>query len=189
VELRHPLWRTQSLVVAPAGAGRGYTVDITDRAGVTLATCDAEGAVRDQLGEQLLAAPLDWQGRRDKALSAVIEIADPEGRALGTGRIVKYGMGPRSRKATIAVVDPHGAEAVRLEPRDKRGEQLAVTTNGTELGTVAVSTVKQGFLRKAHVYELELTGRIPDELRPLVLAAAIRYDALLNAIVTASRRD
>jgi hypothetical protein len=119
----------------------------------------------------------------------VIEIADPDGRALGAGRVIKYGIGPRARKATIAIEDPHGVEAARLEPRDKRGEQLAVTTNGTELATVTVSQVKRGFLRKSRVYVVDLERPIPDELRPLVVATAIRYDALLAAVASASMRD
>jgi hypothetical protein len=189
MEQRHAFWRTPSLTVSPSGSGRGYSVEIKDSAGAPLATCDAEGAVRDQSGGDLLVAPLRWQGRGDQPTDAGIEIADPDGRALGAGRVVKYGVGPRARKATIAIVDPQGTEAARLEPRDKRGQELAVTTNGSELATVAVTEVKSGFLRKSRVYTVELEGPIPDELRPLVLATAIRYDALLRAVVSASARD
>ena len=189
MEKRHPFWRTPSLIVSPSGSGRGYTVEITDQTGGVLATCNAEGVVRDQSGEQLLAAPLRWHGRGDRPTDAGIEVADPAGRGLGAGRVVKYGVGPRARKATIAMIDPQGDEAARLEPRDKRGEQLAVTTNGSELATVAVNVVKTGFMRKSRVYAVDLAAAIPDPLRPLVLATAIRYDALLNAVAAASTRD
>jgi hypothetical protein len=189
MEQRHPFWRAPSLILSPSGSGHGYTVEITDQAGTVLATCDAEGAVRDPSGDALMVAPLRWQGRGERPTDAGIEVADPEGHALGAGRVVKYGVGPRARKATIAVVDAQGAEAARLEPRDKRGEQLAVTTNGTELATLAVQVVKTGFMRKSRVYTVEMAAAIPDELHPLVLATAIRYDALLNAVVSASARD
>jgi hypothetical protein len=189
MEQRHPLWRTPSLIVSPSGSGSGYTAEIKDQTGALLATCDAGGTVRDQSGDGLLVAPLRWEGRGDRPTDAGIEVTDPEGRGLGVGRVVKYGVGPRARKATIAMIDPDGGEAARLEPRDKRGEQLAFTANGSELATVAVNVVKQGFLRKSRVYTVELPGEIPDALRPLVLATAIRYDALLNAVVAASARD
>ena len=189
MERRHPFWRTRSLVVEPTGSGRGYAVEIKDRAGAPLATCDAEGAVLDGSGDELLAVPLRWKGRGEKPTDASIEITDPDGRTLGEGRVVKYGVGPRARKATIMIVDPQGGEAACLAPRDKRGEQLAVTTDGAELATVGVDLVKRGFLRKSRVYTVDLTEQLPDTLRPLVLATAIRYDALLNAVVAASARD
>ena len=52
--------------------------------------------------------------------------------------MVKYGLGPRARKATVMLVDSQGGEAACLAPRDKRGEQLAVTTDGAELAPVGV---------------------------------------------------
>jgi len=102
---------------------------------------------------------------------------------------VKYGLGPRARKATVAVSDGQGGEAARLEPRDKRGEQLALTAGGSELASIDVAVVKRGFLRKGRVYTVVLAEQIPDEVRPLALAVAIRYDALLNAVTAAAARD
>jgi hypothetical protein len=188
MERRHPFWRAQSLVVAPTGAGRGYAAEIKDAAGAPVATCDAEGTVRDVSGDELLTAPVRWHGRRDRGLNAGIEIA-AGGRALGEGRVVKYGLGPRARKATIEISDAQGGATARLEPRDKRGEELAVTANGADLATVAVAVVKKGFLRKSRVYTVDLAEPMPEDLRPLVLAATIRYDALLDAVAAASMRD
>ncbi|MGH2979675.1 MAG: hypothetical protein ACRDLQ_08570 [Solirubrobacterales bacterium] len=189
MERSHPFWRAPSFTVTPSGSGRGYTVEVKDQAGATLATADAEGTIRDRSGDVLLIAPLRWQDRGDRPTDAGIEVADAQGRPLGSGRVVKYGVGPRARKATMTIVDPQGGETARLEPRDKRGEQLAVAANGAELATVAVAQVKSGFMRKSRVYTVDLSGEIPDELRPLLLAASVRYDALLNAVVAASARD
>lgn len=189
MERKHPFWRAPSFTVVPSGTGRGYSAEIKDQAGATLATSDAEGTIRDVAGDVLLSAPLRWRDRGDRPTDAGIEVTDAEGRALGSGRVVKYGVGPRTRKATMAIVDPQGGEAARLEPRDKRGEQLTVAANGAELATVAVAQVKSGFMRKSRVYTVDLSGAVTDELRPLVLAASVRYDALLNAVVAASARD
>lgn len=186
---RHALWDARRLIASPSGSGRGYAVEIKDESGAPIATCDATGAVRDDSGVELLAAPLRWEGRGQRPTDAGIQISDSEGRTLGAGRVVKYGLGPRARKATISIVDPQGVEAARLEPRDKKGEQLVVTTNGTELATVAVAVVKTGFLRKSRSYTVDLTEQLADPLRPLVVATAIRYDALLGAVMSASERD
>jgi hypothetical protein len=186
---RHPLFRTPSLTVTPSGAGSNYRVEVADSGGAPVATCDAAGAVRDTGGRELLAAPLRWDGRGDKPTDAAIEVRAADGRPLGTGRVVKYGLGPRARKATVAVIDGQGGEAARLEPRDKRGEQLALTADGTQFASIDVAVIKRGFLRKGRVYTVALAEQIPDDMRPLALALAIRYDALLNAVASAAARD
>ena len=179
VEQRHPFWRAPSLILSPSGSGHAYAVEITDQLGTVLATCDAEGAVRDRSGEQLMIAPLRWHGRGDRPTDAGIEVADPAGRGLGAGRVVKYGLGPRARKATIALTDPQGDEAARLEPRDKRGEHLAVITNGSELATVAVNVVKTGFMRKSRVYAVNLVAAPAGEGSSVASAvAALAPDAV-----------
>jgi hypothetical protein len=81
------------------------------------------------------------------------------------------------------------AATERLEPRDKRGEQLTLTADGSQVASIAVAVVKRGFLRKGHVYTVALADEMPEALRPLALAVAIRYDALLNAVVSATARD
>ena len=186
---RHPLFRTPSLTVTPSGSGRGYRVEVTDSGGAPVATCDAAGAVRDTAGREVLAAPLRWDGRGEKPTDAALDVRAADGRPLGTGRVVKYGLGPRSRKATVALTDGGGGEAARLEPRDKRGEQLVLTAGGSELASIDVAVVKRGFLRKGRVYTVALADEIPAEMRPLALAVAIRYDALLNAVAAAAARD
>ncbi|MGI8631889.1 MAG: hypothetical protein ACR2NA_04995 [Solirubrobacterales bacterium] len=77
----------------------------------------------------------------------------------------------------------------RVEPRDKRGESLAVTASGQAMAEIAVEQVKAGFLRKSRVYKLEMIGAPPADHAPLVLGAAIRYDAALTAVGLVSMRD
>jgi hypothetical protein len=179
------LLQAQSLVLRPSGALGGYSVAIEDRAGALLGSCDAQGVLRDHAGQVVLHAPLRWHGRRDQARNAVVEIFDAHGGALGTARLVKWGIGPRARKATVTATDLLGNEVVRIEPADERGEHLALTAAGQPAGSIAVAQVKLGFLRKAHVFTVELA---PGGFRPLLVAAALSYDVLLNAVVSASRR-
>lgn len=177
--------RAQSLELRPSGALGGYSVAIADRSGAQLGTRDAGGVVRDHNGQVVLTAPLRWHGRKDQVRNMAVEIADAWGAPLGSARLLSWGLGPRARKGTVAVTDLVGNEVVRIEPADERGEQLALTAGGQPAGSITVTEVKLGFLRKQRVFALELA---PVGFRPLVLAAALSYDAMLNAVVSASRR-
>jgi hypothetical protein len=76
MERSHPFWSAPSFSVAPSGSGRGYTAEVKDQGGAPLATCDAEGTIRDASGDVLLSAPVRWQNRGDRPTDAGIEIAD-----------------------------------------------------------------------------------------------------------------
>ena len=178
-----------ALTLTPSGHGRGYTVAVGDRSGAPLAVCDAEGTVRGQAGEVLLHAPLRWHGRRDKPTGAALEIADASGAPIGSAKVVRYGVGPRSRKASLEIADASGAAVALLEPRDHAGDVLAIAVGGRDLTTIAVTKVKTGFLRKTRVYAVEHVAEAAEPLRTLVVAAAIRYDAVLGAVVAAAARD
>jgi hypothetical protein len=182
------MWQAGRLVVRPSGHGKNYGVEITDEGGATLATCAADGTISDTSGARLLSAPLGWDGRGNKPTEAKVEIADADARPLGTARVTKYGVGPRAKKATIDVVDPQGGSVLRVEP-DKRGQALTLSAGETEVATAAVEQVKAGFLRKARVYTVDIRQPPPEQLRPLALAALIRYDALLNAVVATVASD
>ena len=183
------VWPAGRLTLRPSGHGQKYGVEVTDAGSATLATCTADGTITDGSGGLLFNAPLRWEGRADKPTDALVEVADAAGSPLGTARVTKYGVGPRAKKATIEVTDSHGAPVLRLEPRDKRGQELVLTAGDTEVAAVAVEEVKAGFLRKARVYTVETGNAAPEPLRPLALATLIRYDALLNAVVSAAAHD
>lgn len=183
------LWQATRLTLRPTGSGRSYSVAVEDATGATLATCDAGGTIRDAAGDVIATAPVQWEGRGDRPTDASVEIGSADGNPLGKARVTKYGVGPRAKKATIDVTDAQGAEVLRLEPRDGRGSQLVVVSGDADLATVAVEQVKAGFLRKARVYTVEPASGLTDAMRPLVLLTAIRYDALLNAVVSAAAAD
>jgi hypothetical protein len=182
----HPLWRASTFSVSPTRSRAGLTAEIKDAAGGALAICDPDGTVRDASGGVLLQAPVRWEARRNRPLDVEMGITDLEGRALGTARVVKYGLGPRAKKATVALIDGQGTEVARLEPQDKKGERLAVSAGGADLATVDVAEIKTGFLQKARVYTATLPSEIAEDIRPLVLAAIVRYYALLEGLEAAS---
>jgi hypothetical protein len=185
----HPLLRAPSLTLTPEGRGAAYTVAVADRAGARLASCDAEGTLRWHTGDVLLLAPVRRHGRRDQPLQVGLDVADAWQRPLGSGRVVKYGFGPRARKVTVALTDAAGAPVGKLEPRDHRGDELALASDAGDLATVAVEHVKTGFLRRARIYRADLTAALQPAARPLVLAALIRYDALLALAADAATSD
>jgi hypothetical protein len=174
----------RSLTLKPSDLGR--TVEVTGEDGAPLATY-ARGELRAASGEPILRVTVNEPSgaRRDRPAEAFLEVADAQGLALGTVRIVKYGFGPRAKKLTLALLGGDGAELGRIEPADDRGERLIATTSGSEAAAVAVEQVKIGFLRKARVY----TATFPASPDLLVLGALVGYEALLSAAMAASMRD
>src|SRR5688500_7641285 len=136
------LWETQSFTVKPWKSREGYQAEIADQSGGALATTDGSGTVRDSSGTVLLQAPIQSEVPRHGTPKIEFSVTDGTGTTLGSGRVVKYGIGPRSKKATVAVTDAQGNEVVRLEPADKKGEQLAIHSDGNEVASVAVEEVK-----------------------------------------------
>ena len=158
-----------------------------DGTGQALATVDRAGEIADSTGNPLLLAPLRFEGRSDRGTNAMLDVSDPNGTPLGEVRLKRYSVTPRSRKATLSITAAE-SEVARLEPQDGKGEELAITSGDRPVGTLH-STGKRGFIRRSTNYRLELTGDVDDRVRQLVLAAAIRYDALLTAAASASLGD
>lgn len=181
--------KARRLVVAPTGSGPGYVAEVRDHAGVPRASCDAAGALRNESRAVLLHAPLLELGRRSGPTDAGIEIADPDGRALGSARVISYTFAPRTRRITLSIRDAHGSEVARLQPSDRRGNRLVVTSGETRLAAIDVEQVRQGLLRTARVCTIDVEIELPAQLAPLVLTAAIRYDAVMGAATAASQRD
>lgn len=166
----------------------GQTADVTDGADAPLASVDGAGTVSDRSGNPLLRAPVVFEGRGDKGTDVKLEVSDAGGERLGEVRVTKYSFGPRSKKATLSATLPGGEEVAKLEPRDRGGEQLEIDLGGASGGTLQQVSRKRGILRSTSSYRLELTGEIDRRVRPLVLAAAIRYQAVATAAANASQR-
>ena len=181
----HPLFRAAVLQLDCTGGLGGGTVEIKDGTGTPLASADDGGTIADAQGAQLIRAPLRFDGDRKHGTNAVLDVAGADGAPLGQVRVRKYSVTPRSRKGTLAVM-LGDAEVARVEPEDKKGEELAITAGERRAGTLR-KTGSRGFIRKTTTYRLELTGDIEERLRPLVLATAIRYDALLNVAASAGQ--
>jgi hypothetical protein len=179
----HPLFRSAVLELSCAGGVGGGSAEVSDGLGTPLASSDPAGTIADPGGTVLLRAPLRFEGRDDRGTNAMLDLSGPDGAPLGEVRVQKFSVGPRSRKATLSVTSA-GAEVARLEPED--GEESAITAGGRAAGTLR-RTGKRGFIRSRTQYRLELTGEIDQRVRPLLLAAAIRQDALLTAAASAGQ--
>lgn len=183
----NPLLRASSFTVAPTGSGGNHATEIHDSGGGILATCDAAGNISDPSNVVLLRAPVRSDVTRN-SVTVEMDITGAEGDAIAIARVVKYGIGPRSKKATVAVTDAQGTEIARLEARDKKGEDLAVASGDTEYASIGVAEVKAGFMKKNRIYSVALPSAIPDSTRLPILALAIRYDALLDAVASGVMR-
>jgi hypothetical protein len=175
------LWDTQKLTVKPSGHGKNYRVDAEAPGGEPLASVE-DGKVRDASGAVLLEAPVRW-GKSGKRFS--VDLVGPDGHVIGQATPTKTSTGPRKTKAAVAVTDESGAEVLRAQP-DKHGEQVVVARDDTPLARIDITTVKSGFMRKSRVYEVTVEDGVPNELRPLVVGLALRYDAVLNAVKAAA---
>lgn len=169
------------------GGFGGGTAEVSDGTGAPLATSDRAGTIADAQGTTLLRTPVRFDGRADVGTNAMLDVAGPDGAALGEVRVKKYFVGPRSRKATLTVTAA-GTEVAQLEPQDGKGEESAITAGDRPVGTLR-RTGRQGLIRTRTSYTLELTGDLDERVRPLLLAAAIRYDTLVSAAATAGERS
>ena len=184
----HPLWRAAVLELTCTRSSAGQTVEVQDGTGVPLASADDAGTIAASSGEPLLLAPLAWEGRRDRGTDAKLDVSDPAGTALGEVRVARYSVGPRSSKATLSISDATG-EVARLEPQDRKGEELVIAAGDAQAGVLRKTGRKRGLLRSTTSYRLELTGPLEGQLRTLVLAAAIRYQKLLTEAASPTKRE
>ncbi len=184
---QHPLFRAAVLQLSCARSSAGQTAEVTDGANLPLAASDGRGAIRDSSGNELLRAPIALERRAERGTDTKLEVSDPAGIRLGEVRVTRYSFGPRSSKATLSLT-ADGAEVARLEPQDRKGEEVVITAGGAPVGTLRQTSRKRGLLRSSINYTVELTGDVEQRLRPLVIAAAIRYQALVAAAASASQR-
>lgn len=180
-----PLFQSAVLELACAGGLGGGTVEVSDDGGSPLAASDSDGTLTGPDGVQLLRAPLRFDGRRDRGTNAMLDVSGPDGAALGEVCVKKFSVTPRSSKATLSL-RAAGTEVARLEPGDDRGEELVITVDDAPVGTLR-KKAKKGFIRTITAYRLDLTGDVDEQTRQLIVAAAIRYHALINEAAAAGR--
>ena len=181
----HPLFSAAAVELSCTPSEGRYATAVSS-AGAHVASSDAWGRIVDPQGREVLRAPIGFDGRDDRGTNARVYISAWDGTPLGEARVARYSVGPRSAKATL-VVDSGAGEVARLEPQDRKGEELTVTAGGRAVGTLR-RVAQRGLIRKEADYRLELTGEIDPSVRALILGAAIRYHALLMEAAAASRK-
>lgn len=175
-----------TLVVEPTRDGGGRAAEIKDRSGVVHATSGEDGTIRDSAGAEVLRA----QARPARRVRDVgIDVRDAQGQKLGEAGVDGYTIGFGRRKATLSIRDATGGEVARLEPRDKRGEELEAVVGGSTIATVSVEQVKSGLLRKSRVSTLDFVAEAPEPTRLLVLAGVVHYGAMLDHVAQLTSDD
>ncbi len=182
----HPLVAASQFIVHPSNTGGGHTAEVTDPSGSKIGAWTAAGDILDEAGTKVLETPVKWDAPRHGPITVEMQINDAAGSTLGAARVAKYTLGPRAKRLTVAISDAAGTQVGRIEPTDKKGEQLKVSVGEIPVASVDVAEVKAGFLRKKRVYATQVTGAMSDAARPLVIAALLRYDALLDGVLSAS---
>jgi hypothetical protein len=185
----HHLFSATSFGIFPTNSGAGHTAEIKDAGGTPIGSWNPSGDILDASGSKVLSAPMQWDAPRRGPFKVELQILDASGEPLGAARVAKYTLGPKSKKLTVSISDTTGTEVGRIAPLDKKGEQLGVTVGEIQVGTVEVSTVKAGFLRKNRVYSARFMGSISEAARPLVVGTLLRYDALVDGVISASTKD
>lgn len=165
----------------------GQTAEVTDGAGKPLAAADGAGTISDPAGVPLLVAPLAVEGQQNRMRHTKLAVSDGAGAPLGEVQVVKYSFGPRSSKVTLSLTGPGGEEVARIEPQDKKGEHMALTVRGAPTGTLEQFSRKRGLLKSSSSFKLELSGEVGGRARALVVAAAVRFQALSAAAQNATQ--
>ena len=170
------LWQVDELELSCARSGDGQTTEARTRGGETIARSDGSGTITDAAGAVLLKAQIAFP----RGTAGRLEIADGDGQALGSVSIGKHRFGPKALKATLTVADAAGSEAARFEPRDKKGQDVAILAAGAvPLGALRQTGHERGLRRSVTTYRLELDAAADGPLRPLLLATSLRHHALL----------
>lgn len=173
------------LEISIAGGIGGGSAEVGDGAGAPLGVSGSDGVLSDPDGTPLLSATIRFDGRRDKALNAMLDVSAPDGSALGEVRLRSYTVTPRSRRASLSLL-ADGEEVASLETTDKKGDEIEISSGAGVVATMR-KLGKKGLIRSTTAYRLEWLGAADDSVRRLVVSAAIHYDDLINAAATADR--
>lgn len=171
------LLQAQDLELTCMRSSDGQTTEARTPTGETVATSDGSGVIADPAGNVLLRAEVSFP----KGTSGRLDIADGAGRQLGSVGLGTFRFGPKALKATLIVSEAGGSEVARFEPQDKKGQDVAIlAADATPVGTLRQTGHDRGLRRSTTTYRLEL-GQVDEPLRTLLLATALRHQALLVA--------
>lgn len=174
----HPLWQAGELVLACARSSAGQTTEARSADATVVATSDGAGTISDATGTLLLQAKTAFP----KGTSGRLEITGANGAALGTAELRSFKFGPKALKGTIVVIDAAGVEAGRFDPRDGKGQDIAILdAGGGEIGSLRQTGHDRGLRRSTTTYELRIGEGAAPPARVLLVATALRHQALLVA--------
>ena len=185
-----PIWDgAQVLLLERSSAGQ--TATVLGAGDAVLASCDDGGNVVGPDGAALMTATLstepgahsDMVGADLKRLRARVEVTGADGTAAGSLGVKSFTVTPFSKKITIAMLDPAGAEVGDLATVDRKGRELALTYGGANVATLALADRDSGIRRTVERWSLEV-GTRPPPPGDLLAAAAILRKGKLQAEVS-----
>ena len=123
-----PIW-DGAIAVLLERSSDGNTATVLGAGDAVLASCDDAGTVIGADGSTLMTAAFsapsgahsDAPGADVKRLRARVEVAGADGTTVGTLVVRRFTVTPFSKKITIAMLDPGGAEIGDLSTVDRKG--------------------------------------------------------------------
>ena len=184
-----PIWEGATAVLFERSSD-GHTANVLGAGDAVLATCDDAGTVVGADGSTLMTAVFsapagahsDRPGADLKRLRAQVDAVAADGTAAGTLGVRKFTVTPFSKKITIAMLDPGGAEIGELSNADRKGRELAVTCAGSKLAGLALADRDRGIRRTVERWSLTVDARPPAPADLLAAAAILRYAKLLAEV-------
>ena len=174
----HPLWHAGELDLACMRSSAGQTAEARTPDGASVATSDAKGTITDASGTVLAQAKASFP----KGSSGRLDISDGDGAPLGSVELTSFRFGPKALKGTLVVTDASGREVGRFEARDGKGQDVAISgAGGAQIGSLRQTAHDRGLRRSTTTYRLALDDAGEENVRALLVATALRHQALLVA--------
>lgn len=174
----HPLWHAGELELACTRSSAGQTTEARTADGAAVATSDGTGTITDASGAVIAQAKASFP----KGSSGRIDIGDGGGAPLGSVELTSFRFGPKALKGTLVVTDASGREVGRFEAVDGKGQDVAISgPGGAQIGSLRQSGHDRGLRRSTTTYRLLLDDAGEPNVRALLVATALRHQALLVA--------
>lgn len=156
----------------------GQTTEARTADGSPVGASDGSGTITGASGAVVAQAKASFP----KGSSGRLDISDGAGAALGAVELTSFRFGPKALKGTLVVTDASGRECGRFEARDGKGQDVAISgPGGAQIGSLRQTGHDRGPRRSTTTYRLLLDDAGEETVRALLVATALRHQALLVA--------
>lgn len=184
-----PIW-DGAVAVLLERSSDGNTATVLGAGDTVLASCDHAGTVVGADGSTLMTAAFsipagahsDRPGADLKRLRTQVAVAAADGTAAGKLVVRRFKATPFSKKLTIGMLDPGGAEVGELSAADRKGRELAVACGDSTVASLGLADRDRGIRRTVERWSLNAEARPPAPADLLAAAAILRYGRLLAEV-------